>query len=425
MDISPAASGIGTNLVTVTSPGTRTITNSLETLFTETLPSFGVAPGDAGLSGEALDASGEPAVAGSHPYVLLLRTHTPTVQSGNVTVGVESFRRLFFRLPAGLVANPQATPRCSFPQLNGSSKEPSEECPPDTQVGRVQFSSRLFSSAASSLFNLVPQKGVPAEFAFGVDGAFVHIRGGLDGNFDVTAGSTEIFTKFEVHGVAVELWGDPSAEAHDLHRFGGTAPVPPERGCRPESSTGCAVERTLRPFITMPSACSPTLSLGVECHRVVRLQLRHRNGFHHAFRPTETVTGCERLSFVPTITIQPSSGSTESPTGLNVDLKVPQNENANGLATATVKKVVVHLPAGMTVNPSAANGLGACSPAQIGIGNEQPASCPPSSKVGTAEIITPLLESPAERLDLPGRTEEQPVRNASRTLPGGRRRRES
>ena len=48
----------------------------------------------------------------------------------------------------------------------------------------------------------------------------------------------------------------------------------------------------------------------------------------------------------------------------------------------------------MTVNPSAADGLGACSTAQIGIGNTEPATCPDASKVGTAEITTPLLELP-------------------------------
>ena len=62
------------------------------------------------------------------------------------------------------------------------------------------------------------------------------------------------------------------------------------------------------------------------------------------------------------------------------------------------------LPAGMTVNPSSANGLGACSPAQIGltspvgqakaIFDDAAASCPNASKLGTVEIDTPLIDHP-------------------------------
>jgi len=54
----------------------------------------------------------------------------------------------------------------------------------------------------------------------------------------------------------------------------------------------------------------------------------------------------------------------------------------------------VKLPAGMTVSPSAANGLGACTLEQIGLGNANAPSCPDSSKLGTVEIETPLLEKP-------------------------------
>jgi hypothetical protein len=54
----------------------------------------------------------------------------------------------------------------------------------------------------------------------------------------------------------------------------------------------------------------------------------------------------------------------------------------------------VKLPAGLAVNPSSANGLGACSEAQIAIGLDQPNSCPDSSKLGTVQIDTPVLEEP-------------------------------
>jgi len=85
-------------------------------------------------------------------------------------------------------------------------------------------------------------------------------------------------------------------------------------------------------------------------------------------------------------------------------------------ATPELKQLDMTLPAGMTVSPSAAHGLQACSDAQFGLGTEfgpgqeeqkkhseeltkhfvpetpaKAASCPEASQVGTVEVFTPLL----------------------------------
>src|SRR4029077_2973822 len=104
------------------------------------------------------------------------------------------------------------------------------------------------------------------------------------------------------------------------------------------------------------------------------------------------ITGCEKPDFSPTITVQPESTSTDTSTGLKVDLHVPQNENPEGIAEANLENAVVTLPEGFTVNPSSANGLGACSPAQIELHGPEPAACPDASKIGKVEIKTPLLD---------------------------------
>src|SRR6476620_5018768 len=51
----------------------------------------------------------------------------------------------------------------------------------------------------------------------------------------------------------------------------------------------------------------------------------------------------------------------------------------------------VSLPQGMGLNPSAANGLAACSDAQFGKGTRNPIAWPASSKVGTVSVATPPL----------------------------------
>jgi hypothetical protein len=67
-------------------------------------------------------------------------------------------------------------------------------------------------------------------------------------------------------------------------------------------------------------------------------------------------------------------------------------------ATAPAKDVTVTLPEGLTLHPSAAAGLDACSESEIGfLGggvhfSEAPQSCPNASKVGTIEVTSPLLD---------------------------------
>ena len=55
------------------------------------------------------------------------------------------------------------------------------------------------------------------------------------------------------------------------------------------------------------------------------------------------------------------------------------------------KEVKVGLPLGMGLNPSAANGLVACTDAQFNKGSRGPSACPAASKIGTIEIETPPL----------------------------------
>jgi hypothetical protein len=115
------------------------------------------------------------------------------------------------------------------------------------------------------------------------------------------------------------------------------------------------------------------------------------------------ITGCGGLPFDPTIDIVPTSNRADSPTGLEVHLHVPQNPDPFGLATAHLRDAIVTLPEGMSVNPSAGNGLEGCTDEQIGMTdahndpprfNNQEPRCPAGSRIGTVEVYTPLLETP-------------------------------
>src|SRR5680860_273407 len=160
--------------------------------------------------------------------------------------------------------------------------------------------------------------------------------------------------------------------------------------------------------------------------------------WHTYQSPAPAMVGCEELDFSPDITLSPttaggaSNQSADSPTGLDVELEIPQNNEAPfaapaegsdqseideyvqnamnyfasdaGSATSHLKDTEVTLPEGMTLNPAAADGQGACSMDEIGVTDtaspepprirfdNAPIDCPASSKVAELVVETPLLE---------------------------------
>jgi hypothetical protein len=133
--------------------------------------------------------------------------------------------------------------------------------------------------------------------------------------------------------------------------------------------------------------------------------------------PLTSLENCQQLQFEPALEIAPEqeghrpTTSASTPTGLNARVTVDQagTLTAGLLGDADVRSASVTLPAGMTLNPGAANGLQACSEAQVGYQgpgavdpfspgapepprfSASPAACPAASKVGRVKIRTPLL----------------------------------
>jgi hypothetical protein len=117
---------------------------------------------------------------------------------------------------------------------------------------------------------------------------------------------------------------------------------------------------------------------------------------HPPGNPPEPVaaSGCRQLQFAPAAEIRPTSSRADTPTGLAVELRVPQASAASELATAHLKSVALQLPAGFVPNPAAANGLLGCSEEAIALVSNANPNCPAESRLGTAAVETPLVEDP-------------------------------
>jgi hypothetical protein len=367
---------------------------------------FGFQAGSQGFDGFATNADGSSDTqAGSRPYEATVGfTLNNFLLEGVRDLPTGDARNLTTNLPPGVIVNPNATPtRCTETQLesdlNTVGRVKVGGCPDSAAVGLVRITASNLSeypgSGSSPLFNMAAPPGTPAELGFdalGV-GIYVHLRGQVrtGGDYGLSATANDILQKGHILGASVTLWGNPSDPSHDAVRgrcFEGEFP---------SGSKGlCPVTPNSTALVTLPTSCAGPLTTTISSDSWQEVNNFVSDSFlsHDLAGNLVGVTGCGQLDFSPRISVQPDTSASDSPTGLSVDLQVPQNQDVNGLAEAHLKDTIVTLPAGIAVNPSAANGLEACSSAQIAVGSAGPANCPDASKIGSVEVITPLLDHP-------------------------------
>jgi hypothetical protein len=351
--------------------------------------------------------------AGSHPFQF---TTTLQLNQGAVTPGTQRPnevssvgqpalpRNLRFELPAGLVGNATVLPRCTYSDFVTQEKFVNR-CPPSTAIGVASVTAAEpgllgLLREAVPVFNLPPSRGEPARFGFMALGDPVVIDTALDAEdgYRIFADVNNVTQGAQFLASTVTLWGNPGDQRHDSSRGWDCVYHEPLGPCAaPNERQGAA-------FLRLPGSCGPNLAFGLELEpwNVPLGSDVVDRSFVRA-----GLDGCNRLPFEPTIEVEADTHAPETPSGLNVALKVPQepSEAPNGIAESDVRNTKVTLPSGLHVNPAAANGLQACSEGQVGfrridaqsgeaVFDEAAASCPEASKLGTVKITTPLLEEP-------------------------------
>lgn len=386
VDVRASAAGKTlTNSVTVSGGGAPPASTSSSNLVSATPAPFGIQS----LALLARNRDAAPTTqAGSHPY------QVRTTVAINTDPGEPNFpiapaadpKDIHVDLPPGLIGNPRAVPQCPLAAFNR------KECSPDTQVGTatVLLSDTLerFNEANPAyIYNLVPPPGHPAELALAlkVGPSYIlvpSVRTGGDYGLRVTSAAVPIFG---VQGIArMTIWGVPADSSHDAQR-------PAETSCG-ANCVGTPSDAPKLPFLTMPTRCSGSPLPAAASANSWTFPETEVN----ATTTLPAIDGCNQVSFEPTIEARPTTNHADSPSGLNVDLHLPLQglEEPEATAESNLGDAVVTLPQGLTVNPSSASGLGACSEAQVDLSGQGPAQCPDAAKLGTVEVDTPLLDHP-------------------------------
>jgi hypothetical protein len=295
-------------------------------------------------------------------------------------------------LPPGQVGNPTRIPACDEAEVTGGYAGGYATCPMITQVGVADVTTVGLGAVRVPVYNVEQPEDLPALFAFNFNGVIARLEPALrpgDG-YAISTLTPLISQGSGLLGAEVTLWGVPAAHSHDSERFdvenfeeGGVGFIETQSPLAPvpflTNSTSCA---------TQPQVYSIRANSWQQPERFVAASASEDEE-----GPLQ-MTGCERLPFAPKADVQSLERRAEAPTGAAIELEVPQSDDAEGLATAHVRRIEMALPEGLAISTSAAAMLGACAPDQIRLGSNSPPTCPASSNVGSVVVESPLLDEP-------------------------------
>jgi hypothetical protein len=295
-------------------------------------------------------------------------------------------------LPVGLSVNPGAVPQCPAVHpgdcktvapaslLGESLVTVSAELP---DAGPIIVPVKPITISAP-VYNLTPKPGQPARFGFTVEAV-----PGVP-----AAPPSDIFLEADL------AWESDFHEGFTIH-------IPKVEHVRLLKNRlifdGRAGDPAHGYFITTPSTCwDPTAPAFAHTYSTFARADSLQNPdpafptgspyVESALPPGTSPKGCATIPFNPSLGADPGTKETDSPAGATVVVNLPIEPSPTGQETSTVRTAEVTLPAGMGLNPAAANGLEACTNEQFRKGQRVfDNACPAASKVGTVSVASPHL----------------------------------
>ncbi len=320
--------------------------------------------------------------AGGHPPAGITDFSVNTegeVPSGIATEGPVTHIRT--DVAPGVSTNPQVVHECSEAEFNGTEvaegvfTAPAAGCS-TSLLGENK--AKIFAGAppdialAGNVYNLTPSKGLSSLFGvalelgpLGFSGLYAHtfIKGHVEW-------ASDYHDYFEIE-VSPKL---PLVSSRLI--FKGNIGT----GVAPIGSGG---------FLTNPTACT---GIGPQTTSTITLESESGAKSVKTYEGPVGAENCGALPFAPSFELSPDTTESDLPDGISADLSLPHNLSPAGIDSSQLRTAVFTLPEGMTMNPSAAHGLAACSPAQARVHSLTPGvACPGDSKIGTVTLNVPGL----------------------------------
>ncbi|MGE5336069.1 MAG: hypothetical protein ACM3JL_01435 [Nitrososphaerota archaeon] len=354
--------------------------------------------------------------AGAHPnwgFTQFIIKHGPPPGEAPV----DELKTVRVDLPVGLSVNPGATVRCPLAVFEAGSSG----CPAESKVGES------FVTAAGPLGPIEPSEGITQVPVYNVEP-----KPGEAARFGLELAENEVFLEGDVN------WSGDFHEGFTIHV---PATLPEDLGSALGLLTGqkgVVLKNRLvfdgrsgdGTFLTTPTTCFgaaygagwvPGMQPDGPSGHLYSTYLRadsvgnpdpnfpsDSSYFESPIPPLSETSGpgtepkdCGSIPYDPGIAVDPGTGQADSPAAARVAIDVPHllpdyEHEAGEQDSSHTRQATVTLPAGMGLNPSAANGLEVCTDAQFGKGTTAPVACPAGSVIGRVKIESPPLTDAAE-----------------------------
>ncbi len=402
VEVTPGTVGPVTDSALVSGGGAPGASVNVETAIGTAAESAAEPFGLAAFSDEVTGVDGlTDAQAGDHPYET---TVSFSLNTTNVTkAGREGFatagglgglsaetRDVVVDVPPGFAGDPNVVEKC--PQYDLVI----QKCPPGTRIGfaHLQIGERglLPGNPTYPMYNMVRDKGYPAEFVilFGGFAIPLYVSVTPDSDYGVRVITPGIPGWAPPVDVSVTFFGTPANDpsVFDGYREAvhGGAPV-----AFLDNPMDCAAgPQQARIWVDSWEEPASYLADGQPNFADPRWKSRSTTVF-------PSLTGCELLQFNPSLSVTPDVTRADEPAGTTVELSVPQAvQQFPALVAPALEATTVTLPSGLSISPSAGDGLQGCSDAQIALSSAKLGSCPVASQIGTVKVTTPLLPEALE-----------------------------
>ncbi len=332
-----------------------------------------------------------------------LTTSVSTTQAGaHADLGVsfalgtsgdpETAKEVVLGLPPGFFMAPSWILQCGAEEFNSS------ECPNSSLVGLITIyadyegdPSHLMGTEPVYLLEPTTQEPARLGFAFPVIGDPVEIPVRLrsDSDYGLDLPLQELPASAPLASAELSLWGIPASQVNDNSR-----PLPGE--CAGKTAASCVTPSRPPGSRPMPFLINPT-RCGISLQTMLALSTYERpDAVVTSPASMASTTGCNNLPFGPSLSFALTGTETSSPSGIDIDLTLPEAEGVGVLEPAAMKWMGLVLPDDFNVNAETAAALGVCTNVAFGLGTDEPAACPSASKVGAVSLEVAGLEAPLE-----------------------------
>jgi hypothetical protein len=323
--------------------------------------------------------------AAGHPkwgFTQFIVKHTT---AGALETPVGEVKTIRVDLPVGLSVNPTAVVQCPL----ATFKADPSTCPAESKVGESQVTASVGGVVVPPtegltkvpVYDVEPVEGEAARFGLELAGKEVFLEG-------YVAWWSDFHEGFTIHVPTV-------------------LPLPLGAGAVLKNRLVFDGRSGDGTFLTTPSTClGEAFPWGPAGHiystyllataEKEQIDASAEPPFESPIPQGTSAKRCNTIPYDPSIAVEPQTAATNSPSGAATEVEVPHIKGAeitgpDSQDSSNTRNATLALPAGMGLNPAAANGLATCSDEQFGKGTTALVACPPSSRIGTVQIFSPPL----------------------------------